>query len=194
MILFAYGSATNIIIKVNFICSMLQLFFTNYERSVTIFKDAAGIFYEDRFVPFLESGVNLVFSILCVKFTGLIGVFIGTLLSVCVLHFYSYPKYVYNGLFGENKFDYCKLTIKNIFISLTVLFISSLVISLFNCVNSLIFRFAFKIVTVIFLPNIIMLILFFRTNIFKECINYIKIVLDKKRRCIIWFIKEWVVD
>lgn len=155
-------------------------FLQTMKRSVTIFKDAAGIFYEDRFVPFLESGVNLVFSILCIKFTGLIGVFIGTLLSVCVLHFYSYPKYVYNGLFGENKFDYCKLTIKNIFISLTVLFISSLVISLFNCVNSLIFRFAFKIVTVIFLPNIIMLILFFRTNIFKECINYIKIVLDKK--------------
>lgn len=159
----------------------INYFLQTMKRSVTIFKEAAGIFYEDRFVPFLESGINLVVSIILVHWFGLVGVFIGTLLSVCVLHFYSYPKYVYNGLFNENKLDYCLLTVRNIFISLVVLFICTAIISLFNSVDSLMVRFILKFFTVIILPNLLLLLMFFKTNIFKECLNYIKIVLDKKK-------------
>ena len=28
-----------------------------------------------------------------------------------------YPKYVYKGLFGESRYDYCKLTVKNMLVS-----------------------------------------------------------------------------
>ena len=49
------------------------------------FKEAAGIYYEDRFVPLLESLINIIVSIIGVKLIGLAGVFIGTIISGFVL-------------------------------------------------------------------------------------------------------------
>ena len=59
------------------------------------FKEAAGIFYEDRFVPLIEAVLNILISIICCKIWGLAGVFMGTIASGLVLWCYSYPKYVY---------------------------------------------------------------------------------------------------
>ena len=63
------------------------------------FSDAAGIFYENRFVPIIESLLNLVSSIVLLKLFGLAGVFMGTLVSSLALWCFSYPKYVYTKLF-----------------------------------------------------------------------------------------------
>lgn len=77
-------------------------FYQNMMRSTyQAFKEAAGIFYEDRFVPLFESITNIVVSIILVKLIGLPGVFIGTIISGLVLWLYSYPKYVYKNYLIE---------------------------------------------------------------------------------------------
>lgn len=70
------------------------------------FKEAAGIFYEDRFVPIMESVINITTSFLLVNIIGLAGVFIGTAISSLSLHCYSYPKYVYKGVFHRSYREY----------------------------------------------------------------------------------------
>jgi O-antigen/teichoic acid export membrane protein len=76
-------------------------------RAVTnSFKEAAGIFHEDRFVPIIESLVNIIFSIIFLQFFGLAGVFIGTACSNLVLHLFSYPKYVYTQIFKRSYRNY----------------------------------------------------------------------------------------
>ena len=79
--------------------------------SYSVFKEAAGIFYEDRFVPIIESIVNIVASVILVNIFGLAGVFMGTILSSMVLFIYSYPKFVYKNLFGRNYKQYVVETI-----------------------------------------------------------------------------------
>lgn len=76
-----------------------------------VFKEAAGIFYEDRFVPIIESVVNIVASIILVNIFGLAGVFMGTILSSLVLYIYSYPKFVYKNLFGRSYRQYVTETV-----------------------------------------------------------------------------------
>ena len=39
-----------------------------------LFKEAACIFYEDRFIPLIEAIVNIITSIFLAKFMGLAGV------------------------------------------------------------------------------------------------------------------------
>lgn len=81
-------------------------FFRAIKFPITTFKDAAGIYHEDRFVPILESIFNIVFSIILAKFIGLAGIFIGTIISNMVLHLYSYPKYVYVKIFDKSFYNY----------------------------------------------------------------------------------------
>lgn len=84
----------------------INLFQNTMRFAFSTFKEAAGIYYEDRFVPLVESAVNIVASIILVQFLGLTGVFIGTILSSLVLWCFSYPKFVYKPLFGRSYRQY----------------------------------------------------------------------------------------
>ena len=57
-------------------------YYLNSSRATFIaFKEAAGIYYEDRFVPLVESAINIISSIILVQKFGLAGVFLGTIQS-----------------------------------------------------------------------------------------------------------------
>jgi O-antigen/teichoic acid export membrane protein len=84
----------------------INLYLTLMRAPIMSFKDATGIFHEDRYMPVIEAFINLIFSIIFVKFFGLSGVFLGTMLSILFLHLYSYPKYVYKVLFKKRSMKY----------------------------------------------------------------------------------------
>lgn len=92
------------------------------------FKEAAGIFYEDRFMPIIESIVNIFASLLFMHFFGLAGVFMGTITSSIVLLFVSYPIYMYKKVFLDKAINYFKLYFKYFIIS-TIVFVITLFIS-----------------------------------------------------------------
>ena len=55
-------------------------------QSVLVFRDATGTFYYDRWKPLVEGVMNVVFSVLLVKFLGIVGVIAATIatnLIVC---------------------------------------------------------------------------------------------------------------
>ena len=66
------------------------------------FKEAAGIYREDRLIPLIESTINIFSSIVLLRIFGIAGVFMGTIISGFALWFYSYPKYVYKKLFKRS--------------------------------------------------------------------------------------------
>ena len=91
---------------------VLEFFYRQMRSATAIFKEAAGICYEDRFVPILEAFVNAVASVVFLKIAGIAGVFIGTILSSMVIHLYSYPKYVFKKLFEKDVKEYYKMFTK----------------------------------------------------------------------------------
>ena len=78
------------------------------KQAMVVFKNAAGVFYEDRFVPLVESLVNIVASIICAKIFGVSGIIMGTIISTMVLYFGSYPFIVYKRAFGISPVSYFK--------------------------------------------------------------------------------------
>lgn len=146
------------------------LVFNYYQKSMRncyiAFKDAAGIYYEDRYVPILESIINIVTSIILLKIFGLVGVFLGTVFSGFVLHFYSYPKFVYKKIFNRTYKQYMKETIGYIFTFIIVAFITYCLSNIFKFDNGYIEVIKNVIVAVI-IPNIIFLILFKDTEEYK---------------------------
>lgn len=88
-----------------------QLFQSMMRCTYNMFQDAAGIFYENRFVPLFESAINIIASVILLKLIGLAGVFAGTIVSSLALWSFSYPRYVYTRLFKRGLKNYALETL-----------------------------------------------------------------------------------
>lgn len=92
-----------------FVMSMITLLFaavsfyiTGVRKTVNTFKDASGIFWNDRYKPVIESVCNIVFSIpLAIRF-GVSGVLAGTILSSLIVPFWFEPYVLYKNLFNKS--------------------------------------------------------------------------------------------
>lgn len=161
---------------------LIILIISYYQKSMrssySAFKEAAGIFYEDRFVPIIESVLNIVFSIVLLKIFGLAGVFMGTIISGLALWCYSYPKYVYKKLFDGRYINYIKETLGYILIFVSITFITYL-ISIQFMFNNLFIQLIIKTIVAIIVPNILLLAIFINNENFKYYVNLIIKVLKR---------------
>ena len=142
------------------------------------FKEAAGIFYKDRFMPIVESIVNLVASIVLLKIFGLAGVFLGTAVSSLVILLYSYPKYVYIPLFNKQWKNYYKEFIKYIIYAAFIISMS-MIINRFIHVGNVFVQAIISTAIALIIPTIIICVIFFKTEEFKYYIGMIKSILLK---------------
>lgn len=79
---------------------LIGIYFVFYQsRKVVItYKDAAGLWWEDRFRPFVMAGTNLISNLIMVQFIGIWGIVLSTILSLLVSipwETYTVFKYVF---------------------------------------------------------------------------------------------------
>ncbi len=163
---------------------VINYYLTVMRYNVSVFKEAAGIFHEDRYIPIMESITNVVASLIFLKFFGLAGVFLGTIVSSLLLHLYSYPKYVFKPLFKEKTSEYFKSIIKYF-----ILFIVSAVITWGVCylvkVNSSILQMIINIGISLIVPNLIYYIVLHNHSEYKYFKKLLKKIIDNrvKKEC-----------
>ena len=146
-------------------------FFQRVQRyAFSTFKEAAGIYYEDRFVPVFESIINIVASIILQFFFGLPGVFMGTIVSSLILWCYSYPKFVYKKLFKRGYFCYLKESIGQLVIFIICMLATSCILGLIKNENLIVTVLINGAISVV-LSVAIILIMTCRTDGFKNTFN-----------------------
>lgn len=148
---------------------VINFYIQRMRKTCNTFKEAAGIFYEDRYVPLFEASINIISSIILVQFMGLSGVFIGTIFSSLVLFLYSYPKFVAKKLFDINFSKYIKPYICYGFVTIMTMIISYYITSIIN-INIIILQMFFNIIISIIVVNMFYFICFRKTEEF----NYFK--------------------
>ncbi len=161
---------------------VINFYMTGMRASIGTYKDAAGIYYEDRFVPIIESVLNIVFSIIFVELFGMVGIFIGTFMSSLIVVFYSLPYFVYKKVFNRNILEYYKLYLKYAFVAFVSVVLSHILFDFASerlMITSDIIQLIVAIITVILIPNIMYLILFVKTNEFKYFFDLLKTFLSK---------------
>ena len=126
---------------------------------MNVFKDAAGIFYEDRYIPIVESIINLSLSLVLVNLLGLSGILIATIISTMILFGYSYPKYVYSPLFKKRKIDYFKEQILYLVILLFI-FICTVTISGMFQTSGIWMNLFINLLVCLVIPNTLCFIIF----------------------------------
>jgi len=155
-------------------CFALYFYLQGMRKTINAFKEAAGIFYQDRRIPIVESVVNLVSAIFFVKLIGIAGVFVAGIISSLVLFAYSYPKYVYKPLFNKKWKVFYIEQIKLFFLMLIMLGTTYLLMNLIVLQNPLL-QFIVNGIIVLIVVNLLFYIVFRKTEEFK----YFKYLINK---------------
>ena len=154
-------------------------YFQKMQRSTyTIFKDSAGIWEPDKLIPLIEAILNIVISVVLVKYIGLSGVFLGTILSGLLLWTYSYPKFVYKKIFERSYYNYFIETI-SYFMIFCLISCISILMSRMLVFDNLYLNLFIKMAISVVIPNIIIIIIYYKTPEFKFLLNILKNI--KKR-------------
>jgi len=155
---------------------VLCFYFTGLRNSVLLFKDALGLYWQDRFKAFFEAIINLIVSILLVLKFGVIGVFLGTLISTLTTCFWIEPYVLYKHGFKKSSISYfsrvLKSTLVSIFIFLVTIYICNFI--KFSPLINLILKF--------FVCSLIMFFTYFILYKDNEEIKYFKNIVNNIRR------------
>ena len=164
---------------------VLNNFLTGMRIPLITMKSAAGFYYEDRAIPFVFSIVNLIVSIILVKYIGISGVIIGTIVGSLSLADWYRPVIIYKKLFNQPVEKYFQKYIKYIIIALIEIFLTYQLAN-FQVSTSILIQFIFQLIVSIIMPNIINLILFYNSSEFiylkKVVIDILKKMIEKVRR------------
>ena len=87
-----------------FIC--LNFFIVQIRRAVLTFRDALGLYWFDRYKPLVESLLNILLSVFLVQKFGLVGVLIGTIISMLLTSVWVEPYILYKQGFNKLPFRY----------------------------------------------------------------------------------------
>lgn len=82
-----------------------SFFFTGTRMACTIVRNASGLYDEDKWVPIMQSIINLIVSIILAKFIGLPGIILGTICSSILPNFYRIY-ILYKQVFKEKYSEY----------------------------------------------------------------------------------------
>lgn len=162
--------------KLTLVIVLINFYITGMRNSIITFKVKAGIFQEDKYIPIIEAIINLGASMILVKILGLAGIFIGTTISTITIPLWTQSKLVYNNIFNKSVREYLKKYLHYIIITIIVGFITT-----FLC-NSIVttagfLGLLFKGIICAITPNLIYLIIFYRSNEFKYLFNVIKNII-----------------
>ncbi len=157
---------------------VINCYIQGMRKTSNTFKEAAGIFYQDRYVPLVESIINIIASIIFLKLFGLSGVFMGTITSSLILFFYSYPIYVYEPLF---KRKYVNFILEHLYYLIITIFSVSITYIIINTIviENVLVQLIVNTVIVVIVPNLIYFLIFRKKDEFIYYKDIVKNILNK---------------
>ena len=153
---------------------LLAIYFYSWKirQAIITYKDASGMWHEDRFRPYVEIAVNLSVNIILVQLIGINGIVISTIVSML---FVSFPWESYVFIKRTDIISYKKFILKNIvniIITVIVGIITYWVCSLVSKYS--IWTLVIRLIICIVLPNIVFVSYYCRFPEVKFFINTIR--------------------
>lgn len=159
---------------------IVNFYVAGMQSVTTSFRNAYGLFWKAKFRPIVMIIINLVISIILVKFIGVLGVLLGTLISRLTTTAWLDPYIVHKYGFKQNSKDYyLKYILYFIIFLVTGLIVYYL--STYIIVNNIIVWVLEALVTFIFV-NLIFILIFRKTSEFNYFYEKLKNFLNTKIR------------
>lgn len=159
-----------------FIIIIINFYITGLRQSIQAFKTKAGIFVQDKYMPLVESVINLGVSFILVKPLGMMGIFIGTTFSTLCTVFWNAPRLVYKLVFKKNVIEYFKIYLFYIILTIVAGVLTSFICSNLITVTGFI-SLIIKGIVCIVVPSCLYLLVFLKTDEFKYILNILKPII-----------------
>ena len=163
------------------ICFCIYYFIYEINQLLNTYKDAAGIWHEDRFRPLVTAIANLTMNLILVQFWGIYGVLLSTALSMLFVGMPWLLHNLFTVLFDKSRMmGYVRTLLKYTFV---------VVLSCVACYAvSVIFHFSawgdlvYRAVVCCILPNLIYFLIYHNTVEFAQCVQLIDKMTKNKLR------------
>ena len=150
------------------------------------YRNALGLYEVAQLKPIVEAAINLIASLVLLKYFGVLGVVMGTTISTVSTGLWIEPYVMYTHYFKTGQNDYWKRYVQYALITGLLSFMMILIRNVIY--NGSIISFILLATLSIIIPNSIIILLFRRTPEYKESmirvnatINNLKLKLDSKK-------------
>ena len=150
-------------------------YLTGMNNVVISIQTAAGLYEKDKYIPLIQSIVNLTISIYLGIKLGLIGVFIGTIIST-MLPLIIKPYIVYKYIFKEKLSVYFKEFFVQTILIITSIFTSYIIIKYLN-IKNIYLDIVIRLVISIIIPTILIYISYKNRKSYKDLIYRVKEII-----------------
>lgn len=148
------------------ICMCIYFYIHEINRLINNYKDAAGLWHEDRFRPLITALTNLGLNLVLVHYIGLFGILLSTIISML---FVGMPWLLYNlftVIFKRNATEFIVQIFRYLIITLVSCIMCYYISWLINFEGIL--GFIVKGIVVVVISNVLFFSILFKTNEFKE--------------------------
>lgn len=153
------------------ICLCIYFFIYEINQLLNTYKDAAGIWHQDRWRPLVTAMTNLGLNLIMVQFWGIYGVLLSTVISMVLVGMPWLFHNLFTTLFEKKYMKKYVLGILQYFVvSCISCFISYMLCSFIKVDMNDYIRVVINILISFILPNIIFLIVYHKSEEFKECV------------------------
>lgn len=161
------------------VCIVIQFFVTQINQLLCLYKDAAGMWHEDRFRPLTSACVNLALNLTMVQFWGLYGIMLSTILSIIFVAMPWLLHNLFNVLFEKK--DLKIFLEKLLMYVLVTVFVCGLSLKICNCfVLGDWMTFFLRAVICCVVPNLTYLIVYYRMQEFREVLRLADVITKNK--------------
>lgn len=146
-----------------------------------MYSDAKGLWWENRYRAIAESIANVILNFVLGKLFGIYGIICGTLISLLIINFGYGSQILFKFYFGSKRiFEYFKNHFIYLLITLVIAVITYFVCSFVKLEG--IPELIVKGIICVIIPNILYLLVYFKTNRFKEAKEFILGILKKRKK------------
>ncbi|ALF13831.1 lipopolysaccharide biosynthesis protein [Lactiplantibacillus plantarum] len=147
---------------------VLNFYIYQIRRPVLTFRDALGIYWFDRYIPVIESILNLTISIILTRKIGISGALLGTIISSLLTNVWIEPLMLYrHGLKTNTLQYYLKFIIYMAIAAINILIVDFFVQYLVRGINNTALAFILMMILTIILFNLFFVFFFLKTKDFR---------------------------
>lgn len=135
-IILCFGSNYLLSIK-NMVIICINFYLVSIMASINAVKNASGLYYEDRYSSIFQAIINLVLSLVLVRYIGLTGVLLGTTFSYILWITWERPYIIYKKIFKTSFHNYMANFIKRIVLILFIVVLNYFIFKALTLPNSI---------------------------------------------------------
>lgn len=166
------------------VCIIVLSFFINGMRKATLtFRDALGLFWNDRYKAIAEALINLVVSFVCTTRFGVVGIFIGTITSSMLTSFWLEPYILYKHKFKVSVLDYFRRYTKYVIVMVAL---GTITFNITQTFNDSWVMFVLRVASVCVIYNIGIFVIFFHSkemrSLYLQALGMMKNILSRRTK------------